>query len=96
MTHRSIRGGPGFAGFPTVLAALVLAAALCVPPALAETGAPPEAGSGGDEGWKRVFSFAHCAANVFRAITPADWTLAVIDCTRLFLEERPFPGGGQP
>jgi len=25
-----------------------------------------------------------------------DWMVAFIDCSRLFLEEPPLPGGGQP
>jgi hypothetical protein len=96
MIHHSSCSRPGRAGCAAALAALVLAAALGVTPARAASGAPDEAGSGGDEGWKKVFSFAHCAVNVFRAVSPAEWTLAIIDCSRLFLEEPPLPGGSRP
>lgn len=89
MITRLNRGSRGGAR-SNVLAALALAALLTVPPARA---------AGDDQtpdGWKKVLSFGHCAVNVFRAVTPADWAIAVFDCTRLFLEEPPLPGGGQP
>jgi hypothetical protein len=95
MITRLNRGSPAGAR-SKVLAALALAALLTVPPARA-AGAPAEGGSDQPpEGWKKVLAFGHCAANVFRAVTPADWAIAVFDCTRLFLEEPPLPGGGQP
>ena len=91
MTTHSIRCGPGSAGRPAALAMLMLTAALLVPPARAADAATD---GGTAEGWKKVLAFAHCAANVFRAATPADWAVAFTDCGRLFLEEPPWPGGG--
>ena len=96
MITRFNRGGPRAARCTAALAALALAALLTVPSARA-AGEPAEGGSDQEaDGWKKVFSFGHCAANVFRAVTPADWAVAVFDCTRLFLEESPLPGGGRP
>jgi len=83
MMTRSIRGGPA------ALVTLSLLAALLAPPARA-------ADPGDDvtaEGWKKVFAFAHCAFNVFRAVTPGDWTVAFLDCGRLLAEEPALPGG---
>ena len=89
MTHRSHRGGPGHAGYPAALVTLSLLAALLVAPARAA-----EPGDDASDGWRKVLSFAHCAINVFRAVSPADWSIAIVDCGRLFAEEPPFPGGG--
>jgi len=88
MITRSIRGRPGFAGYPAALVTLSLLAALLAVPARA---ADPDDVTA--EGWKKVLSFAHCAINVFRAVTPADWTVAFIDCGRLLAEEPTMPGG---
>jgi hypothetical protein len=90
MTTRSIRGGPGLAGCPAVIVTLSLIAALHASPARAEVSDDTE------DGWKKVLAFARCAAHVFRAITPVDWTVAFLDCGRLYMEEPPVPGGGQP
>ena len=90
MTTRSIRGGPGSAGSTATLVAIALTVSLLAPPARAASGGDT------DEGWKKVVAFARCAVNVFRAVTPADWTVAFLDCTRLYLEEPALPGGGQP
>jgi|RhiMethySRZTD1v2_1073278.scaffolds.fasta_scaffold809290_2 hypothetical protein len=91
MLARRIRGGPGVSGYRAAFVALALAAALHVAPARASEEDDLTA-----EGWKKVLSFGRCAFHVFRAITPVDWMVAFIDCSRLFLEEPPFPGGGQP
>ena len=91
MSTRSIRGGPGFAGYRIPVVALSLVAALHASPARAS-----DTDSGTEDGWKKVLAFARCAAHVFRAVTPVDWTVAFLDCGRLFMEERPYPGGGQP
>ncbi len=45
-----------------------------------------------DEGWKKVLSYGRCALLVFRAVSPAQWTAAFVDCGRLFLDEPPLPG----
>jgi hypothetical protein len=79
-------------GTAAALVTLSLTAALLVAPARAA-----EPGDDTSDGWKKVLSFAHCAVNVFRAVTPTDWTIAFLDCSRLFMEEPPLPGsGGQP
>jgi hypothetical protein len=88
MLSRSNRGRPGVAGYRAALVALALAASFHVAPARASAGDDVSA-----EGWKKVLSFARCAFHVFRAITPTDWMVASIDCSRLFLEEPPLPGG---
>jgi len=81
---RSIRGAPA------ALVTFTLALSLCVAPARAA------GGDDTDEGWKKVLSFARCALNVFRAMTPTDWMVATLDCGRLMMEEPTYPGGGQP
>ena len=91
MLTRRIRGGPGVAGYRAALVMLALAAALQAAPARAS-----EADDHTADGWIKVVRFARCSFHVFRAITPTDWMVAVIDCGRLFLEEPPLPGGGQP
>jgi hypothetical protein len=91
MLTRRIRGGPGGAGYRAALVMLALAASLHVAPARAS-----EADEHTADGWKKVISFARCSFHVFRAITPTDWMVAAIDCSRLFLEEPPLPGGGKP
>ena len=91
MNTRSIRGRPG-AGYPALLAALALTAALLAAPARA---ADPGDGQT-DEGWKKVLAFTRCALNVFRAVTPTDWMVAAIDCGRLMMDEPTYPGGGNP
>ena len=91
MLTRRIRCGPGVAGYRAALVVLTLAAALHAAPARAS-----EVDDYATDGWKKVLSFARCSFHVFRAITPADWMVAFFDCSRLFLEEPPLPGGGQP
>jgi len=88
MTTRSIRRRPGFAGYPASLVTLSLLAFLLAAPARA---ADPDDATA--DGWKKVLSFAHCAVNVFRAVTPMDWTVAFLDCGRLLAEEPALPGG---
>ena len=83
MMARIIRGAPAALATLSLLAAL-----LAVPARAADPGEDVTA-----EGWKKVFSFAHCAVNVFRAVTPADWTVAFLDCGRLLAEEPTMPGG---
>ena len=85
MSTRRIRGAPG------ALAVLMLFASLVAPPVRA---AGDASGSGdADEGWKKVVAYAHCAFSVFRAVTPLDWSAALLTCTRLFMEEPSVPGG---
>ena len=91
MLTRRIRGGPGAAGYRAALVVIALAAALQVAPARAS-----EADDQTADGWKKVLSFGRCSFHVLRAITPVDWMVALIDYSRLFLEEPPLPGGGQP
>jgi len=81
---RSIRGRPA------AIVTLALVLSMCVQPARAA------GGDDTDEGWKKVLSFARCALNVFRAMTPTDWMVATLDCGRLMMEEPTYPGGGQP
>ena len=76
---------------PAALVALALAVSLCVAPARAAVGDDDTS-----DGWKKVLAFAHCALNVFRAVTPGDWMVAALDCGRLMMEEPTYPGGGQP
>jgi len=83
MMTRSIRGASAALATPLLLAALLAAPARAADPGDDVTA----------EGWKKVFAFAHCAVNVFRAVTPADWTVAFLDCGRLLAEEPALPGG---
>ena len=88
MTTRSTRGTRGA---PSALALLTLLALLVVAPAArAEADAPPDT----DTGWRKVLSYARCAFEVFRAVTPAEWSVAFFDCSRLYLSEPPLTGGG--
>ena len=66
---------------PVLLTLLLL---LCVSPATraAESGTDTTA-----DGWKKVFAYARCALEVWKAVTPADWTLAFLDCGHTFLDE---------
>ena len=41
------------------------------------------------DGWRKVFAYARCAFEVWKAITPADWGVAFFDCGRTFLDEAP-------
>jgi hypothetical protein len=84
MISRRIRGA---------LAALTLLAGLLVAPARADDAAADDDAA---NGWKKVVAYAHCAVNVFRAVTATDWVVAFLDCTRLYLEESPAPTGGRP
>jgi hypothetical protein len=85
MITRSIRGAPA------AIVTLSLAAALLVPAgqAFADSGVE----DGAEDGWKKVLQFARCAVHVFRAVTPADWSIAFLDCGRLMMEEPTLPGG---
>ena len=85
MTTRRTRGAPSALALLTLLALLVVA-----PAARAEADAPPDT----DAGWRKVLAYARCAFDVFRAVTPADWSLAVFECSRLYLDEPPLTGGG--
>ena len=87
MLTRRIRGAPG------ALAMLVLLTSLLVTPARA---GDQVQGDDTDDGWKKVLAYGRCALNVFRAVTPVDWTVAFLDCGRLYLEESPTPVGGRP
>jgi hypothetical protein len=78
------RGGPRS---PAALVPLALALVLCVQPARAASDEDTA------DGWKKVIAYARCALNVFRAVTPTDWTVAFLDCGRLYLEEPTLPGG---
>ena len=91
MRTRSIRSRTGVPGPAAVLVALALAAQLAAPARAADPGDGQTV-----EGWKKVLSFARCALNVFRAMTPTDWMVATLDCGRLMMEEPTYPGGGQP
>jgi len=87
MTTRKTRGAPGALAMLTLLLLLV-----AVPAARA---ADPDAPSDGADGWKKVVAYARCAFLVFAAATPTDWAVAITDCTHLYLEEPPAPGGGK-
>ncbi len=76
-------------GVYVLLAAAVLA--LAAPSARA---ADPDAPTDTAAGWKKVVAYAGCAFGVFRAITPVDWTAAMLTCTKLFLDEPPLTPGG--
>ena len=39
------------------------------------------------EGWRKVFAYARCAFEVWKAVTPSDWGAAFFDCGRTFLDE---------
>ncbi len=86
MTTRRTRGAPGALAMFTLLLLLV-----AVPAARA---ADPDTPSDGTDGWKKVIAYARCAFLTFAAVTPTDWVIAISDCTRLYLEESPAPGGG--
>ena len=92
MTTRNIRGGPGSAGCAAAIVLLALSALLVTPARAAD----PALDGDTADGWKKVLAFTPCAANVFRAVTPVGWLVAVTDCGRLFLEEPPWPGAGRP
>lgn len=85
MITRSIRG------VPAAIVTLSLAAALLIPAGQAVAGSGEE--DGVEYGWKKVLQFARCAVHVFRAVTPADWSVAFLDCGRLMMEEPTLPGG---
>jgi len=75
---------------PAVLAFLAL---LSTSPAAraAESDAPDDTG----DGWRKVLSYGRCAFGVFTAVSPVQWTSALLDCGKLFLDEPPI-GGGAP
>ena len=72
---------------------LLMAAMLAIVPPSAHAA---DSASGGNtaEGWKKVVAYAGCAFSVFRAVTPADWAVAIMDCSKLFLDEPASPNGG--
>jgi hypothetical protein len=86
MTTRRNRGAPGAFAMLTLLLLLVAAPAA--------RAADPDAPSDGANGWKKVIAYARCAFLTFAAVTPAEWAVAISDCTRLYLDESPAPGGG--
>lgn len=85
MTTRKTRGAPG------ALAMLTLLLLIAAPAARA---ADPDVPGDGADGWKKVVAYTRCAFLVFVATAPTDWAVAITDCTRLYLEEPPVPGGG--
>jgi hypothetical protein len=76
-------------GAYVLLAAAMLS--LAAPVAHAED---PDGSGDTADGWKKVLAYAGCAINVFRAITPVDWVVAMSGCTKLFLDEPPLTSGG--
>jgi hypothetical protein len=76
-----IRSVPRAPRAPALLALFLL---LCVAPAsrAAEGDGEPTA-----EGWRKVFAYARCAFEVWKAVTPTDWGTAFFDCGRTFLDE---------
>ena len=86
MTTRKTRGAPGALAMLTLLLLLVVAPAARA----ADPDAPPDTA----DGWRKVIAYARCAFLVFAAATPTDWAAAISDCTRLYVEESPAPGGG--
>ena len=86
MTTRRTRGAPGALAMLTLLLLLVVAPAT--------RAADPDAPGDGADGWRKLVAYGRCAFLVFIATTPTDWAIAIGDCTRLFLEEPPTPGGG--
>jgi hypothetical protein len=75
---------------PAVLAFLTLLSATAVAHA-GESDAPDDTGNG----WRKVISYGRCAFGVFSAVSPVQWTAALLDCGNLFLDE-PSIGGGTP
>lgn len=73
-------------------AALVLFALLAMSPAAGA--ADPDWPGETDEGWRKVIAYARCALEVFGAVSPAQWTGAILDCGRQFLDEPPVGVGG--
>lgn len=79
-----------------VLVALAFATVVLAPSAA--RAADPDVPSETADGWRKVLAYSRCAFQVFRALTPTDWTSALLDCGRTFLAESPAPpadGGGQ-
>jgi len=85
MTTRRIRGAPGALAMLTLLAYLVAAPA--------HAGVASASGDG-DEGYKKVIAYGHCAVTVFLAVTPYQWVVSLLDCARQFMDEPPIPWGG--
>lgn len=73
----------------TALVALAFATVVLAPSAA--RAADPDVPSETADGWRKVLSYSRCAFQVFRALTPTDWTSALLDCGRTFLEESPAP-----
>jgi hypothetical protein len=44
-----------------------------------------------EDGWKKVFAYARCAFEIWKAVTPAEWGAAFFDCGRTIMDE-PAPG----
>ena len=77
---------------PNLPALLALAMLLTLAPAARAT---DDAGSGGvDEGWKKVIAYARCAFEMFIAATPIQWTAAILDCSKQYLDEPRLRSGG--
>lgn len=73
----------------TALVALAFATVVLAPSAA--RAADPDVPSETADGWRKVLSYSRCAFQVFRALTPTDWTSALLDCGRTFLAESPAP-----
>jgi hypothetical protein len=73
-----------------VLVTLALLLALAPAVVAADSEPPPETA----DGWRKVIAYARCAALVFLATTPAQWSGAIFDCARLYLDEPPIGAGG--
>lgn len=73
----------------TALVALAFVTVVLAPSAA--RAADPDVPSETADGWRKVLSYSRCAFQVFRALTPTDWTSALLDCGRTFLEESPAP-----
>lgn len=68
--------------------ALALLACLALAPTARAFEGDPDATA---DGWKKVFSYARCAFEIWKAITPAEWATAFFDCGRTIMDE-PAPG----
>ena len=70
--------------------ALVLAAMLTLSAPVAHA-ADPDVPTDSIAGWQKMYAYARCAFEVFRAVSPIDWAAAMFDCTGMFLAEPPSP-----
>lgn len=80
---------PLASGLRTALVALALATVVLAPSVA--RAADPDVPSETADGWRKVLAYSRCAFQVFRALTPTDWTSALLDCGRTFLAESPAP-----